>query len=232
MDSLEGLPPIEVYQIGDVYFVRDGNHRVSVARQREATHIEAYVTPVVTSIPLSADDPPDDLIRKARYAHFLETTRLDTTIPDIDLTMTVAGNYRILEAQIREYQHLLKQNYDEQLSYPEAAQRWYVAVYWPLIQLIRQRGILRDFPQRTETDLYVWIDKHRQELAEELGWSVAPATAVIDFADQQATSPKKVMHRMSEKLRHALTPDLLESGPAVGALAGILVGHPAGGSII
>src|SRR5690606_3907465 len=27
-----GLPPIEVYQIGDVYFVLDGHHRVSVAR--------------------------------------------------------------------------------------------------------------------------------------------------------------------------------------------------------
>ena len=99
-DAPEGLPPIEVYQIGDVYFVIDGNHRVSVARQVGATHIEAFVTEVKTKVPLSPDIQPDDLILKARYARFLEQTRLNEHRPDIDLTMTAPGNYRILERQI------------------------------------------------------------------------------------------------------------------------------------
>ena len=50
-----GLPPIEVYQIGEAYFVLDGNHRVSVAREMEATHIEAYVTKVQTRLALSPE---------------------------------------------------------------------------------------------------------------------------------------------------------------------------------
>ena len=59
-----GFPPIDVYKVGDVYFVRDGNHRVSVARELEAPTIQAYVTEVRTKVPLSPDDQPDDLRRQ------------------------------------------------------------------------------------------------------------------------------------------------------------------------
>ena len=50
MTSLQGVPPIEVYQVGESYFVQDGNHRVSVARQMGLTHMEAYVTPVTIKV--------------------------------------------------------------------------------------------------------------------------------------------------------------------------------------
>ena len=42
------LPPIRAYRLGDVYFVADGHHRVSVARQRGLDHITAIVTEVQT----------------------------------------------------------------------------------------------------------------------------------------------------------------------------------------
>lgn len=38
------VPPIKLYMIGNMYFVNDGNHRVSVARFRDWTSIEAEVT--------------------------------------------------------------------------------------------------------------------------------------------------------------------------------------------
>ena len=60
-----GLPPIEVYQIGDAYFVIDGNHRVSVARQQGSPAIEAYVTNVDTKVLLDPSDPPDDFLINA-----------------------------------------------------------------------------------------------------------------------------------------------------------------------
>ena len=60
-DGLAGLPPISAYQLGDVYFVLDGNHRVSVARQARATFIEADVNQVETRVPLTPDDDIDDL---------------------------------------------------------------------------------------------------------------------------------------------------------------------------
>ena len=76
MTGLSGVPPIEVYKVGDAYFVKDGNHRVSVARQLGMSHIEAYVTDVATSVPVGSDLRPDDLILKSEYADFLERTQL------------------------------------------------------------------------------------------------------------------------------------------------------------
>ena len=76
--SLRGLPPIEVYQIGDAYFVQDGNHRVSIARQAGATSIQAYVIEVHTRVPLSPDTQPDDLILMAEYAPRIHRRRAAT----------------------------------------------------------------------------------------------------------------------------------------------------------
>ena len=70
----QGLPPIEVYQVGEAYFVRDGHHRVSVARQLGFDQIEAYVTEVRTKVPVTPDMDLDDVARQARYVEFLERT--------------------------------------------------------------------------------------------------------------------------------------------------------------
>ena len=67
MEDGAGLPPIEVYKVGEVYFVMDGNHRVSIARQEGATSIEAHVIEVRTNVPLTPDVQPDDLIIKALF---------------------------------------------------------------------------------------------------------------------------------------------------------------------
>ncbi len=214
--DMEGLPPIETYQIGDVYFVRDGNHRVSVARDLEASHIEAHVTQVETPVPLEPDLQPGDLIIKERYARFLERTQLNKVYPNLDLSMSVAGNYRVLEQQIAVHQHWVNEHKGENITFSEAAIRWYKHIYWPVVQIIREHGILRDFPTRTETDLYVWIDKHRHELAKELGWSVSAEAAVLDLANRQIQNPVKSMQRLGQKLRNTITPAALEAGPLVG----------------
>jgi len=216
VSSMEGLSPIEVFQVGEVYFVRDGNHRVSVARELEANFIEAYVTQVESLVSLEPNMQPDDLIIKERYAHFLQRTQLQDIYPDLNLSMSAAGNYRVLERQIGVHQHWIETEQEEIVSFPEAALRWVRDVYWPVIQMIRERGLMRDFPDRTETDLYVWIDKHRHDLAEHLGWTVGTETAVSDLAKQQQKKPKQAIQRMGEKIRHALTPDTFEAGPAVG----------------
>src|SRR5574339_401910 len=69
-----GLPPIEVYKVSEVYFVIDGNHRVSIARQEGWKTMQAHVIEVRTDIPLTPDIQPDELIVKAEYAGFLEQT--------------------------------------------------------------------------------------------------------------------------------------------------------------
>ena len=215
-ESMEGLPPIEVYQIGDSYFVIDGNHRVSVAHQLGATHIEAYVTEVKTKVPLPPNTKPDDLILRARYARFLEQTQLDEHYPDVDLTMTAAGNYRILEHQIELYRHWLQQEKQRDVLYSDAAANWYIHNYVPVVGVIRARGMLRDFSNRTEADLYVWIVKHMEELQERWGWQVEPEAAISDLVEDYSNNPRYRLARMGEKLLERVIPGLLDDGPPPG----------------
>ena len=79
--SMEGVPPIEVYKIGDGYFVRDGNHRVSVARQVGAKTIQAHVTELPTSVHIEPGMTLEDLDAATSYAAFLDETGLARSRP-------------------------------------------------------------------------------------------------------------------------------------------------------
>ena len=174
MSDLAGLPPIEVYQMGEVYFVIDGNHRVSVAREMGATHIEAYVTEVHTKVSLTPEVNPDDIILKERYVKFLGRTRLDHLRPGADLTVTVPGQYRILEKHIELHRYLMSLEQQREISYQEAVTHWYDEVYSVVAQAISEQDLLADFPDRTVTDLYLWVSGYRALLEEELGWGLGP----------------------------------------------------------
>jgi nucleotide-binding universal stress UspA family protein len=197
--GMAGVPPIEVYQIGDVYFVVDGNHRVSVARQNGAKSIQAYVIPFRTRVPLTPTMSPRDLVIRAEQAEFLEQTRLDETRPEADLTLTEPGQYRVLREQIDLHKYFLDERRSSPTPLDEAAASFYDNVYMPVAQLIRERGLLHEFPQRTETDLYLWISEHREELEEQLGWSITPDRAAEDLAERQ-TTPNKVGEQMLEMI--------------------------------
>lgn len=206
-----GFPPIEVYKVGDVYFVLDGNHRVSVAREMGATHIQAYVTEIPTRVPLEPGVQPDDLIIKARYAEFLERTGLDRSRPQADLAVTAPGQYRLLEEEIEVHRRCLEQARGAPVSLPEAAADWYDRVYLPVVEMIRRHDLLDEFPDRTETDLYAWISQHRAELAEELGWNVDPGRVAAAFAARYAGA-----QRRRRRLLDAVTPEELKEGPEPG----------------
>ncbi len=213
---MKGMPPIDVYQIGEVYFVIDGNHRVSVARQLGTKTITARVTAVKVRVPLTPDDDPNEVICKARYAEFLEKTNLDKLRPDSDLFMTITGQYRLFLDQIDAYQDVVQQRVNHEVSYQEAVTRWYDEVYLPIVRLIRQQGILRYFPEQTEADIYAWLVSRREELEEVIGWDVDLETAVPGIADQEKARQKNVLARVSDRLRDILVPVELEEGPAPG----------------
>ena len=214
--SPSGLPPIEVYQIGEVYFVRDGHHRVSVAREFGATHIQAYVIEVRTKVSLSPDVKADDLIVKAEYADFLEHTSLDELRPDADLSVTVAGRYEVLKEHICVHRYFMGLEQEQEIPHEEAVAHWYEEVYLPVVEAVRQLGILWDFPGRTEADLYLWISVHRAELEEELEWEIEPEEAASDLAAQLSSRPHRVLARWGEKVLDAVLPAELEPGPSPG----------------
>lgn len=216
VEDQRGVPPIDVYQIGQAYFVLDGNHRVSVARETGASHIQANVTEVNTRVPLTPDISPDDLIIKAEYAEFLDRTALDELRPDADLSVTAPGQYRQLERQIEQHQAFLSQQRGQEVALAEAVADWHDQVYLPLVQAIREQGILHDFPNRTETDLYIWIAEHRAAIAQELGWQVAPNAAISDLASQHSDRPLRKVAQLGGRLWSAVVPEALEDGPAPG----------------
>lgn len=209
-----GVPPIELYQLGDAFFVLDGNHRVSVARQTGASHIQAYVTEVRARVPFTPGDSPDDLIVKAEYTDFLEQTRLDELRPASNLLVTAPGQYADLFHQIDAHLAQLAEA-GRAADLPAAAADWYDSVYLSIVDEIRQQGILHEFPARTETDLFIWIARHYAAIEQSLGWKVEPKAAVSELASQ--LSPRRAVARLGERLLDAVTPDPLDSGPPPGA---------------
>lgn len=181
MESSHGLPPIEVYKVGDVYFVLDGNHRVSIARQEGFKTIQAHVIEFQTDVKLTPDVQPDDLIAKAEYVDFLEATRINRLRPNVDLSVTSCCQYDKLMEQVRVSQYILQNQTGKEVPLQDAAAYWYDTTYIPLAEAIRDRGLLRWFPGRTITDLYIWISENRATLEEELGWEIQSEAAVTDL---------------------------------------------------
>ncbi|MCA9931688.1 MAG: universal stress protein, partial [Anaerolineales bacterium] len=214
--SMTGVPPIEVYRIGDAYFVIDGNHRVSIAREQNSKSIQAYVTEVKTRVPLSPDDDVEQVIAKSRYVEFLEQTNLDSLRPGADLQMTFLGRYRLFLEQIDVHRYFMGIDQQRDISYAEAVAHWYDTVYLPVVQIVRERGLLLDFPGRTEADLYFLIAERRDELEAALGWEVAADTAVTDLAENVSSRPARIISRWGGWLLDIVTPDELEPGPPPG----------------
>ena len=215
--DMTGWPPIEVFKLGDVYFVHDGNHRVSVAREMGMETIPAYVTEVQTKVQLTPGVDPDELICKARYTRFLEATGLDDTRPEANLELTVPGGYRHLHEHIDVHRYYMGIEMQREIPYDEAAAHWYDSVYLPVVEVIRERGLLQDFPDRTETDLYLWLAEHQAELEEALGWRVQSDAAADDLAAAEGQRRKRVLARVGDRIREALTIGELEPGPPPGA---------------
>lgn len=214
--DMRGWAPIDVYQIGEVYFVKDGNHRVSVARQMGVPTITANVTTVSVNVDLKPDDNPSEVIARANYAAFLERTQLHEHRPDADLSMTLAGGYRELLHEIETYGRMVEQNANTPLSAENKTAQWYDHVYLPVVQLMREQGVTHTFSRRTETDIYIMLTEHRDELEEELGWSIDTQTIALEWADEQRDQSQSPVIRLGKRLRSAVLPDDLEDGPSPG----------------
>jgi nucleotide-binding universal stress UspA family protein len=215
-NSLDALPPIEVYQIGEAYFVQDGHHRVSVARTLGVEFIAAYVTEVQTRVPLTPDDDWNALIRNAEYATFLDYTRLDRLRPKTDFTVSVAGQYAKLEDHIEVHRYFREMAEGRELDFEEAVCRWHDEAYLPIAEAIHDQGLLSDFPGRTTTDFYLWIAEQRLLLQNELGWAISPEAATASLADRFTTRSRPLLDRAGRALLGAVIPAGFKSGPTVG----------------
>ncbi|MBP6786108.1 MAG: hypothetical protein KA170_00865 [Candidatus Promineofilum sp.] len=206
--SVANLPPIEVYKIDNVYFVLDGNHRVSLARQQNLDYIDANVIEVRTRAPLPFDLNADGLIIAAEQATFLEYTRLDRLRPGADVRVSVPGQYRHLESHIEAYRLVLEEGEGCDIPFEQAVERWHDELYLPLVEAIREQGILRYFPNRTETDFFIWLSRHRAELQNELGYTITPDVTVTRLLSRIKSEAQENPSGLMARLRR-LTPTSL-----------------------
>jgi len=157
------LPAIQLYEIGGVYFVRDGNHRVSVAKMQNVEYIDAEVISLASEINITPDMTTDQL-REALIGYeknvFYEKTNFGELTGDMSLDFSTPGRYDVIYNHILVHKYFLNESEKEEILFSDALVSWYHKVYSPAIAIIREQWLLANFPGRTEGDLYVWIVKH------------------------------------------------------------------------
>ncbi|PYE56492.1 DUF4032 domain-containing protein [Deinococcus yavapaiensis] len=177
------LPPISVYKVGELYFVKDGNHRVSVARRQGQKYIDADIIELDVRVAPDKNDTLRDLIIKGELARFLDVTRLPELVPNFQpILFTTPGRYDILLDHIRTRQYFLGLKFGHEVSWEEAVESWHRRLYARVVEEIREHDVMRRFPDRTEADLYLWIMDHRYYLKQRLGYDVGSEQATVDFS--------------------------------------------------
>ena len=172
-----GLPAIQVYELGGYYFIRDGNHRVSVAIQRGGSYMEAQVTSLSIKIPLEGIETIADLKRAVldyEHARFLESLGKLELPPGEDIRFTATGRYDDLAVHIACHRKILEKRSGKTVGHETATLSWHRAVYRPIVQYIRDSKVLRYAPERTESDLYVWLVRNWDTVAVSRGPLVLP----------------------------------------------------------
>jgi hypothetical protein len=190
------LPPIEVYKIGDTYYVKDGNHRVSVARQKGQKYIDADVIEIEVRVPVDPNVDIDDLILRLERADFIERTRVNERHPEIDIRLTIPGGYERLIEHISVHRYFLGVQRQDDIRWEDAVSGWVEQVYLPLVYVIREYNTLKEFPRRTETDLYLWIIEHLWYLREEYESDVSLEMAAAHFAEEFSARPLRQLLSM------------------------------------
>lgn len=164
-----GWPPVDLYQVGNVYFVRDGNHRLSAARQLGLNTIEANVWEYPDELEIAPDESLDSILIRLGERDFEERSGLAQRVPDHTIRFTTPGRYNEFLAQIEQLRQVLEEIDEQPVSVAEAAEAWYEMVYLPNVQVIRDSGLPEAYPGRTEADLYAWMSLHRDLLRQSYG---------------------------------------------------------------
>jgi hypothetical protein len=170
----ENVPPIEVYRIGELHFIIDGHHRVSVAHALGLSVIDAYVTQVITRVNAAGIRYRGDLIVKDYRRLFLERVPL-TGEARAAVVLSDPWDYAQLGEHIEAWGFRLMQDTGQLLDRQEVARRWYADEYTPVVGMLRQADMIGD---RTETEAYMWVAAERYRLIRTHRWDPDVINAV------------------------------------------------------
>jgi uncharacterized ParB-like nuclease family protein len=181
------LPPIDVYKVDGNFYVIDGHHRVSVARNLGRPTINARVINVRTRAPLAPDVDAEALLKAAEYAAFLDITQLHRTRPAARLECSRLGRYDEIMQHIIGHRYFLSLEQRRDVPVQEAAASWYDHVYHPIAEAIRKHHVLEQLPGWTEADLYVEVTRRWLALSKE-GEPSGPDPAIEALLAENAKS--------------------------------------------
>jgi Domain of unknown function (DUF4032) len=182
----DGLPPVDLYLLDGHYYVRDGHHRVTVARELGILDLDARVTEC-----LPAADAPALAWHRARAA-FERTTGLT------GLHVRRPDGYDLLRAQIAEHAWYLGEREGRPLSFADAAAIWQREIYAPVVYDLARRGVLDRVPDLTATELYLAVCDYKWYRGERLDRDVGFAAAVAGFARQRRHPGLRCLDRLLE----------------------------------
>jgi hypothetical protein len=163
----EPIPPIDVYQVGDLYFVEDGHHRVSIALASGAKTIEAYVTEVETQLPPGGITGRRDLLFKSYERIFRE--RVPLAGPAMaKISVTDPWSYAELGEAVEAWGFRWMQDQGRFADRAEIARHWYTEEYQPVVRLMQSAGLVGD---STEAAAYLRVATERYRLILAHEWS-------------------------------------------------------------
>lgn len=179
------LPPVVLYKVGEVYFVVDGHHRVSVAREKGQDYIDAEVRECATRVNITSNLKPEDLEILGSKVDFLERTGLDSLRPDANIKLTIPDGFTRMLEHIAVHKYFMGIDFKRDIPDGEAVEHWYDNVYKPIAAIIRQSKLLDEFPGKTEADLYLWALDHQHYLYKEQGRPLqSPEIAALEFIEE------------------------------------------------
>ncbi len=160
------LPPISVYKLGEWYFVRDGNHRVSVAKSKGQEFIDAEVVELSSQIPLEEGMTMNELKRRVvayERSRFIEQYH-PTYLPMDKIIFTTPGSYPEMVNHILVHKYYANEHCDHVMTFEEGAVSWYKNVYRPLVDALDKEHLLSLYPGYTEADIYMWLVRRWDEM--------------------------------------------------------------------
>jgi hypothetical protein len=164
----ESLPPISLYKVGDLYFVRDGHHRVSVAKSLGRQDIDAYVTEVQTRVRLGRDLRVGDLPLKGHERLFRERVPLGREERS-RIQVSDTWDYGVLAEAVEAWGFRAMQDRGSYMERREVAHVWFTSEYLPVVEMLKAGDLIER--GETETDAYMRISAMRYRVLRTHEWS-------------------------------------------------------------
>jgi hypothetical protein len=162
----EPMPPIDLVRIGEIYFVRDGHHRVSVARALGRTDIDGYVTDVVTRVGADRAITLADLPLKSHTRVFFERVPLPDDARS-EISLSDPWDYAVLAEAVEAWGFRTTQDRGEPIGRRETAFLWLENEYRPVVEMLREADLIGE---QTETEAYMRVSAERYRLLRTHRW--------------------------------------------------------------